>query len=103
VTFKKCVSAIDEIKYSPNNRLLATGSHDLYIDIYDTGFRGPGGDKKKSGKVLKYPEVRPARCCSPCRRMPCRTQTLGLADIARQPRRTMPCHSSNEAHIFCIG
>jgi WD40 repeat protein len=57
VTFKKCNSAIDEIKYAPNNRLLATGSHDLYIDIYDTGFRGPGGDKGKSGKVLKYPEM----------------------------------------------
>eukprot|EP00959_Pyramimonas_sp_CCMP1952_P411027 8613591-Pyramimonas_sp.AAC.1 len=39
VLFKDCVSAIDEIKYSPNNQIMAVGSHDLYIDVYDTGFR----------------------------------------------------------------
>lgn len=27
---------IDEVKFSPNGRMLAAGSHDNYIDIYST-------------------------------------------------------------------
>lgn len=57
ITFKDCISAIDEIKYSPNNRVMCTGSHDLYIDLYDTGFRGPGGVKGAPGKVVKWPQI----------------------------------------------
>ena len=30
-------SAVDEMKYSPDNRYLAVAGHDMYIDIYATG------------------------------------------------------------------
>ena len=56
-SFKYCETAIDEIKYSPNNRIMAAGSHDLVIDIYDTGMRADGKGKAKYGKVARYPEV----------------------------------------------
>jgi len=40
----------------------ACGSHDLYIDCYDTGFRGgyTGDGKDKKSTVLKYPKVNKA-------------------------------------------
>ena len=56
-SFKYCETAIDEIKYSPNNQIMAAGSHDLVIDIYDTGMRADGKGKAKYGKVARYPEV----------------------------------------------
>ena len=33
-TRRDCVGDMSDIKYSPNNRMLAVGSHDNYIDIY---------------------------------------------------------------------
>jgi WD40 repeat protein len=30
------VEMIDELKYSPDGKLLAVGSHDNYIDVYST-------------------------------------------------------------------
>ena len=53
-TFKKCEYGIDEIRYSPNNRILATSGHDMTVDVYDTGFRTP------NGKVARYPVVNEA-------------------------------------------
>lgn len=50
-SMKKCEYGIDEIRYSPNNRILATSGHDLTVDIYDTGFRS------SNGKVVRYPNV----------------------------------------------
>ena len=41
--FNHCNEAIDEVKYSPDGKLLAAGSHDNFIDIYDvTGDAVPG-------------------------------------------------------------
>ena len=41
--FHHCNEAIDEVKYSPDGALLAAGSHDNFIDIYDvTGSAVPG-------------------------------------------------------------
>ena len=41
--FHHCNEAIDEVKYSPDGKLLAAGSHDNFIDIYDvTGDAVPG-------------------------------------------------------------
>lgn len=36
VDIKHCAEAIDEIKFSPDGQRLAVGSHDNFIDIYDT-------------------------------------------------------------------
>lgn len=47
-TFANAASGITVLKYSPNNRVLACGSHDLIIDLYDTGFRG-GEDSGDGG------------------------------------------------------
>ena len=55
--FKYCDTAIDELKYSPNNQYLAAGSHDMAIDIYDTGMRSDGSGKAARGGVAKYPEL----------------------------------------------
>ena len=35
---KDCVEDISDIKFSPNDKMLAVGSHDGYIDIYSCGF-----------------------------------------------------------------
>jgi WD40 repeat protein len=35
---KDCVEDISDIKFSPNDRMLAVGSHDGYIDVYSCGF-----------------------------------------------------------------
>ena len=41
--FHHCNEAIDEVKYSPDGCLLAAGSHDNFIDVYDvTGSAVPG-------------------------------------------------------------
>ena len=41
--FHHCNEAIDEVKYSPDGALLAAGSHDNFIDVYDvTGSAVPG-------------------------------------------------------------
>lgn len=42
--FANAVSGITVLKYSPNNKILACGSHDLIIHIYDTGMR-PGKEE----------------------------------------------------------
>ena len=52
---------VDCVKYSPDNRVLAVGSHDLVVYLYDTGFRrgvsgaggGGGGEGKGKGKGTK--------------------------------------------------
>ena len=36
------------LRYSPDNHFLACGSHELIIDIYDTGFRGKPEDGKET-------------------------------------------------------
>ncbi|KAK3279768.1 hypothetical protein CYMTET_12365, partial [Cymbomonas tetramitiformis] len=49
--FKLVDSTIPVMKYSPNNQYLAVGSHDLCIDVYDTGFRSD------DGSVQQYPKM----------------------------------------------
>ena len=34
-SFTHCAEGIDEVKYSPDGALLAAGSHDNFIDVYD--------------------------------------------------------------------
>jgi WD40 repeat protein len=36
VDIKHCVETIDAIKFSPDGARLAVGSHDNFIDLYDT-------------------------------------------------------------------
>jgi hypothetical protein len=40
-TRKDCQEDISDIKFSPNSRMLAVGSHDNFIDIYSTSFVYP--------------------------------------------------------------
>lgn len=51
-SFKPAESGISEVRYSPNNRVLAVASHDTCIDLYDTGFR-----YDDDGSVVQYPGI----------------------------------------------
>lgn len=41
--FRHCAEAVDEVRYSPDGHLLAAGSHDNFIDIYDVSGRAVPG------------------------------------------------------------
>lgn len=50
-SFRPAESGISDLKYSPNNRVLAVASHDTCVDLYDTGFR------MSDGTAAKYPGI----------------------------------------------
>lgn len=59
--FANCSSGITVLRYSPNNAVLACGSHDLVVHLYDTGFRGDIDGKPPApgqhGATLPYSVV----------------------------------------------
>lgn len=94
-TFANAKSGITVLKYSPNNRILACGSHDLIVDIYDTGFRPTAG--VHTGMVSGSSKI--AACLNwekdvggtGCARIPPRSAARFL-QVSRQNTQDHPAH-----------
>ena len=55
--FANCSSGITVLRYSPSNAVLACGSHDLVVHLYDTGFRGKPVDGHGRGPTLQFSPI----------------------------------------------